>query len=30
MTKIKQTFTPNWLSPPGDTIADLLKIEQES
>jgi len=25
MTEKMQTFTPNWISPPGDTIADILE-----
>ena len=25
MTKQKETFNPDWVSPPGDTIADLIK-----
>jgi len=25
MTETTRTFTPDWVSPPGDTIADLLK-----
>ncbi|MXZ80410.1 MAG: HigA family addiction module antidote protein [Gammaproteobacteria bacterium] len=25
MTDLNPAFTPNWASPPGDTIADVLK-----
>ncbi len=25
MTETTRTFTPDWVSPPGDTIADLLE-----
>lgn len=25
MTEVLQTFTPDWISPPGDTIADLIE-----
>ncbi|AXK90507.1 Lambda-like Cro/C1-type repressor [Cylindrospermopsis raciborskii virus RM-2018a] len=25
MTKITHSFTPDWVSPPGDTILDLLE-----
>ncbi len=28
MTEPTQTFTPNWVSPPGETIADLLDDRQ--
>ncbi|MBK1725061.1 helix-turn-helix domain-containing protein [Thiocystis violacea] len=28
MTEQTQTFTPNWVSPPGDTIDDLLEERQ--
>ncbi|WP_295408642.1 helix-turn-helix domain-containing protein [uncultured Thiocystis sp.] len=28
MTEPAQTFTPNWVSPPGETIADLLDDRQ--
>ena len=25
MTEFLQTFTPDWISPPGETIADLIE-----
>ena len=25
MTEVLQTFTPDWISPPGETIADLIE-----
>ena len=25
MAEVLQTFTPDWISPPGDTIADLIE-----
>lgn len=25
MTELTHPFTPDWVSPPGDTIADLLE-----
>ena len=25
MTELKHPFTPDWISPPGDTIADILE-----
>ena len=28
MTELTRPFTPDWVSPPGDTIADLLEERQ--
>jgi HTH-type transcriptional regulator/antitoxin HigA len=30
MTEVLQTFTPDWISPPGDTIADLIEEREWS
>ena len=30
MTDLLQTFTPDWISPPGDTIADLIEEREWS
>jgi HTH-type transcriptional regulator / antitoxin HigA len=30
MTDLSQTFTPDWISPPGDTIADLIEEREWS